>query len=66
MENTFLGVFFQPPYTELERASEDFFIRANGSVNVVSYPCTVKPVLSGHLKIDQKKILTTNGCFMKV
>ena len=28
--------------------------------------CTVKPVLSGHSKIDKTKILLTNGSFMKV
>ena len=27
---------------------------------------TVKPVLSGHSKIDKTKILMTNGSFMKV
>ena len=27
---------------------------------------TVKPVLSGHSKIDKTKILTTNGSLMKV
>ena len=29
-------------------------------------PCTVKPVLSGHLKIDKIKVLMENGCLMKV
>ena len=28
--------------------------------------CTVKPVLSGHLKIDKTKVLKTNGNLMKV
>ena len=28
--------------------------------------CTVKPVLSGHSKIDKTKILMTNGGLMKV
>ena len=27
---------------------------------------TVKPVLSGHLKIDKTKVLKTNGSLMKV
>ena len=27
---------------------------------------TVKPVLSGHLKIDKTKVLMENGSFMKV
>ena len=30
------------------------------------YIVTVKPVLSGHLKIDKTKILMTNGSLMKV
>ena len=30
------------------------------------YACTVKPVLSGHSKIDKAKILMANGCLMKV
>ena len=29
-------------------------------------PNTVKPVLSGHSKIDQTKVLKTNGSLMKV
>ena len=28
--------------------------------------CTVKPVLSGHSKIDKTKVLKTNGSLMKV
>ena len=28
--------------------------------------CTVKPVLSGHLKIDKTKVLMENGSLMKV
>ena len=28
--------------------------------------CTVKPVLSGHSKIDKTKILMTNGSLMQV
>ena len=27
---------------------------------------TVKPVLSGHSKIDKTKIFITNGCLMKI
>ena len=29
-------------------------------------PCTVKPVLSGHSKIDKTNILMTDGSLMKV
>ena len=29
-------------------------------------PCTVKPVLNGHLKIDKTKVLMENGSLMKV
>ena len=32
----------------------------------LAYRTTVKPVLSGHSKIDKTKILTTNGSLMKV
>ena len=28
--------------------------------------CTIKPVLSGHLKIDKTKVLMENGSLMKV
>ena len=37
--------------------------------NVISIKillCTVKPVLSGHTKIDKTKVLKTNGSLMKV
>ena len=30
------------------------------------YTCTVKPVLSGHSKIDKERVLKTNGSLMKV
>ena len=30
------------------------------------FSCTVKPVLSGHSKIDKRKILMASGCLMKV
>ena len=30
------------------------------------YSCTVKPVLSGHLKEDKIKVLMENGSLMKV
>ena len=33
---------------------------------VTIYWCTVKPVLSGHSKIDKTKILMANGSFIKV
>ena len=36
----------------------------NDRENFHSY--TVKPVLSGHSKIDKTKIITTNGSLMKV
>ena len=32
----------------------------------IVYTCTVKPVLSGHSKIDKTKILMANGSLMKV
>ena len=32
----------------------------------ISKHCTVKPVLSGHLKIDKTKVLMENGSLMKV
>ena len=30
------------------------------------FQCTVKPVLSGHFKIDKTKVLMENGSLMKV
>ena len=36
------------------------------SKNDPSHDCTVKPVLSGHSKIDKTKILVTNGSLMQV
>ena len=33
---------------------------------VQNYDITVKPVLSGHSKIDKTKVLKTNGRLMKV
>ena len=35
-------------------------------LNLVQNVATVKPVLSGHSKIDQAKALKTNGSLMKV
>ena len=32
----------------------------------MDYTFTVKPVLSGHSKIDKTKVLNTNGSLMKV
>ena len=36
------------------------------SFQMVSLTSTVKPVLSGQLKLDKTKILMTNGSLMKV
>ena len=45
-------------------SSADFFFKINFSKNY--FRNTVKPVLSGHLKIDKTKISMTNGSLMKV
>ena len=34
--------------------------------SIIANTSTVKPVLSGHLKIDKTKVLKTNGSLMKV
>ena len=36
------------------------------ALNSLAILCTVKPVLSGHSKIDKTKVLKTNGSLMKV
>ena len=35
-------------------------------IMVFKVQCTVKPVLSGHSRIDKTKVLKTNGSLMKV
>ena len=52
----------QGPYLSANlQNSVDFF-----SSKMVSQTITVKPVLSGHSKIDKTKILMMNGSLMKV
>ena len=43
-----------------------FFRILERSSKEVNLTITVKPVLSGHSKIDKTKILMTSGCLMKV
>ena len=38
----------------------------SSNFNHLLFIATVKPVLSGHLKIDQSKVLKTNGRLLKV
>ena len=51
----------------LVQCALDGSLHIKGSqVRISKLKCTVKPVLSGHLKIDKTKVFKTNGSLMKV
>ena len=63
MIHVYLKDFFEKNYFEkkINKSADDI-------KNVKNYPVgkDIKPVLSGHSKIDKTKVLMTNGSLMKV
>ena len=56
------------PWTNFVSTSQLLYLlwKPHYMSNVEHFKITVKPVLSGHSKIDKTKVLKTNGSLMKV